>query len=274
MKKKLNIDQIHKEELKILIETIKFFEKNNIKYSVYAGTLLGAVRHKGFIPWDDDIDLMLPRPEYEKLIKLAKNNNCKIGEYLVTGARLKNAFYPIIKVVNPNIQTKSNHLSKKNQINLWIDVFPLDGVAEDYSKNMRKIQKIQKFYFYRVFSYKKIADSRKNVFVKAIKIVVKFFINFINPMFISNFIDKTARKHSFEKSNYAGNYIFGYGKKEIMIKSELEEYTKLMFENNEVCGIKNYDKYLSSVYGDYMKLPPKEKRISHSFEAWSIKDEK
>ena len=125
-RKYLNIKEIQEEELNILKETIKFLDHNNIKYYIFYGTLLGAVRHQGFIPWDDDIDIAIPRPEYEKLIKILKEKNNKINNLNIEsiGYEVGVSDWPFIKIVNKDIKLEDELNCDKN---LWIDVFPLDG---------------------------------------------------------------------------------------------------------------------------------------------------
>ena len=105
-KKYLDIKEIQKEELNILKETIKFLNKNNIKYYIFYGTLLGAVRHQGFIPWDNDIDIAIPRPEYEKLINILKEKNNKINNMNIEsiGYEVGVSDWPFIKIVNKDIK--------------------------------------------------------------------------------------------------------------------------------------------------------------------------
>ena len=100
---KLNTREIQLEELNILKETIKFLNNNDIKYGLHAGTLLGAVRHKGFIPWDDDIDIYLTRPNYNKFIDCVKKEQNKIGSFNVISIDLNNSYIPFAKVTNPKI---------------------------------------------------------------------------------------------------------------------------------------------------------------------------
>ena len=139
--KQLNIREIQLEEVEILKEFIKFANENNLKYYLSGGTMIGAVRHQGFIPWDDDIDIAMPRPDYDRLINLAKTK--KISEELeIKSLELGNLAYPFVKIINKNIDIVSKSAEDKN---LWIDIFPIDAVPSDYEEQKKLIKKVMNY---------------------------------------------------------------------------------------------------------------------------------
>ena len=130
--KYLTLEEIHKEETEILKKFISFCDENNLTYYICGGTLLGAIRHKGFIPWDDDIDVMMPRNEFEKLEKIL--NEKKIAENLsFISYDNGNMHYPFGKVINTNIKIDDSCVKDKLEQYLWIDIFPMDGIPESLS---------------------------------------------------------------------------------------------------------------------------------------------
>ena len=132
----LTLDEIHYEEKEILKETVKFLDEHNLTYFITYGTLLGAVRHGGFIPWDDDIDLVMARPEYNKFVEYLKEHGNKIsGNLEVIGLELNNSDFPILKIINKNIRV--NEKDKADQY-LWLDIFPLDATPKDNAKFFKK----------------------------------------------------------------------------------------------------------------------------------------
>ena len=136
----LSNKEIKKELLNILYILDIFLTNHNLKYSITSGTLLGAVRHKGFIPWDDDIDISMLRPDYNKLIHILKNIN-KIDESLSgIGFELGNSNIPFLKIINKNIKTEEKIIRDiTDEGNLWVDIFPFDGIPNHFSGLNTKI---------------------------------------------------------------------------------------------------------------------------------------
>ena len=258
-KEYLDFRQIQLEELKILKYVIEFLKENKINYYIYAGTFLGAVRHKGFIPWDDDIDIAITRPEYDKLIALLKNN-CDINDEIMGIAfELGNSDRPFLKFINKRISVHSDiHFDK----NLYIDVFPLDAIPEKSRNYYKKILFLKKLYFVKRADY-------YNKSIKSIKIgfiytsIFKYILRLVNYNdFIQFYIDY-CKKYNYDNCTYVNNNVWGLNDYERKIsKLDLID-TNYIFEETEVNGMKNYDDILTNIYGDYMKLPPIEKRITH-----------
>lgn len=268
MEEILSLKEIQFEEKKMLREIIDFFKDKKLIYYIWLGSFLGAVRHKGFIPWDDDIDLAMVRTEYNKLITYLKTHGNKISENLYCeGYELgNNDDFLILKVYNKNIRVKD--CGEKVDKYLWIDIFPLDKVPENNNRHFR----ICKF-LYIIFLLKREQKNRvelmaSNKTKKIIKTIILFIL-------------KLWRYESYMKFFY--NYCTKYNNSDysyLCINTMPDKNTKChindlvdsnyKFEDLTVNGIKNYDKILSLEYGDYMKLPPKKDRITHEFEAWRI----
>ena len=254
MNKEIVLKKIQEQELLLLKECIKLCEDNNIEYFDLGGTLLGAVRHQGFIPWDDDIDLGIPRKYYDKLIELLSDNEEVVLE--------KN-------IINLNVlqyKKKENIQIGSESYSVYIDLFPLDGVPN--GKIARKIF-LTKFLLYRVL-YKFSIVDKLNIVDRGF--VGNLVVNFMKKIKINKTLStkriveklhEIAATYSFDNSDFVGNILGRYREKEIVSKKIFGNSKLLKFEDIEIRSPEDYDGYLKHIYGDYMKLPKEEDRIAH-----------
>ncbi len=268
---KLTLNEIQKEELELLKYFITICEENNLHYYLMGGTLLGAVRHKGFIPWDDDIDLFMPRPEYDKLIKLIKNNKvCLTNNTCFHSYELNNDYVPFLKFVNKNISVNINDKYALDKY-LWIDIFPIDGLPNnesDADRYMKTMYFKSLLYVIKSTNIKNIFKTSKNKKDGFVKLVLKIFTAFLNKdKMIQKYI-REVKKYNYSDSIYASNVIWAPRQAPFYKKDIFIEEIELDFENIKAKTFRKYDDYLKQTYGDYMKLPPKNKRYSHSFDAY------
>ena len=245
---------------KRLLEIMKWFhnfcEQNNLQYYALGGTLIGAIRHKGFIPWDDDIDIGMPRNDYEQFIKLTFKK--EFGNFIIESLKNKNKDYIW---AYSKIYDKSTTFIEENKVKrgIFIDVFPIDGVCD---KKLMLFGSYIKILVIKKIILSIIAPYRKRSFIKTIivKILNKIYSYTQKDKLVNFLISIIAKKN---KSNYVIN-IFGiYGYKEIVKRKILGTPKKYIFENIYIYGPEYYDDYLKNIYGNYMELPPLEKRIGH-----------
>lgn len=270
--KKLTVDEIKECEKKILETFADFCEHNALAYYLTFGTLLGAVRHNGFIPWDDDIDVAMPRPDYNRLRELLSKTDGFITETIRLNTPYSKDFqYPISKVVDTSTFVQEPSMKKKYTTSLWIDVFPIDGLPSNDIKAERffeKIGRMRKYYFYTI--------ERKysgNSFIGKIKYnSVKALLTFPYELKKQQqVIDEKAQKYSFDKAVQVGIVIDADAQTSKMPVSDLEQI-KVIFEGREYTTFKNYDAFLRRVFhGDYMQLPPEKDRVyKHGFDAYRL----
>ena len=261
----LSLKKIQKEEKNMLKKIIKYFDENQLTYFVCGGTLLGAIRHKGFIPWDDDVDILMPRPDYMKLQSIALTK--KIDESLdVHSFELGNLNDPFCKIYNLNTVMERYNSLDEYDTHMWIDVFPLDGLPESDRKTKRIFQKSifwRKLLMIRKLKDERVIEGSKTKIEKILKPFVKFFVDFLPKKFYVKRINKLCLKYPYEKVKYVGGIAWGYGPKEKMLKSEVDKIVKVDFEKMKVKTFSCWDYYLHNLYGDYMKLPPKKEQIAH-----------
>lgn len=261
------VTEIEQKEMQINI--LKYVHdmcvKNGIEYSLCGGTLLGAVRHKGFIPWDDDIDIFLTRPEYEKLIALLEN-----GKYLLISPKEDKYYHVFSKLVDSRTRIEMTNKSEEPIPNLgiFIDIFPIDGLP-DKKEDQEKFTKKTRSLMYQM----RLTLSREyhNATAEWKKKVKKIFLY---PVHILAKLIRSPEKRKkdllnkmisfpFEKSTHGGFILSAYGIKEALLVDVFKGQKELEFEGDKFMAFERYEEYLVAIYGDYMKLPPEEKRVSH-----------
>ncbi|MBO6145661.1 MAG: LicD family protein [Bacilli bacterium] len=264
-----------KEQQLLLIEMLdyitKICDKNNINYSLIGGSLIGAIRHKGMIPWDDDIDIILMPNEYEKLIDILKKKNDK---YYLLESNNQDYSYPFSKLIDRRTFLIEEGQEVIENYGVYLDIFKYKYVSNN--KIIRYIQ-----YKTIVLVKMLIGSSAQNRDkIKKEKNIIKRLRNFIAHIIGNNNLIKIYEnmyRNNIKKTNYILSNWPAYGfKKEIQLTDNMKLYKKVKFENIESMISSNYDEILKTTFGDYMKLPPKEKRKSHHKMKvyWRDKDEK
>ena len=252
---------ISNEEMKsIQISMLKdlhgFCEKNNIDYFLCGGSLLGAVRHKGMIPWDDDIDVAMTRDNYNKFLECYSSQTYKLHKFSKDG----NYLLPFAKISHPG--TVLNEVTNVGEdIGINIDLFPVDGLPEGDGKAIRFVKQMKNLWGLIVCAT--VTEWSKRSKLKKFEIVTikTFYRLFPIQKQIVAFTNKYAQKYSFENAEKAAVVVWGYGLKEIVDKKSFTPTILVPFEDFEVRIPINYDIYLKSLYGNYMQLPPEEQRV-------------
>ena len=258
------LQEIELENLRMLMEIC---EKNHLRYYLIGGSLLGAMRHKGFIPWDDDIDVGLPRPDYNRFVQIAK-------DYLPAHMDIKtmtsdpNYKCYFTRLINNKKKIYWDHGQYTAVIGVWMDVFPLDGLPEN--PLLRKMQvfrvKLNKA-LYKFTQIDYVTTNRTNRPLSE-RVLIRFaqlthIGRLLNADKRLKKLDRALQKYDYDASAYAWNFSGCYGKREIVPHIQLGGSRTAEFEGMQVSIPEAAEDYLTSIYGDYMKLPPEDQRKSH-----------
>lgn len=254
--RELELEEIRNIQLDILKEVSDFCDENNLTYFLCGGTLLGAIRHEGYIPWDDDIDIMMPKPDYERLIEGFKSEDLKLYNH----NSIKGYNNPFVKISDTKTKAIGRGI-KDYEIGVNIDVFPLDGFPNSSILTSLHINRVK---IYRSLMKAEYITSKKDqsIIKSFIAFISKITLQFVSKKVLLEKITQVSKKYRFEYSRFAGILVWGYGKREVCPKSVFNKQIDVLFEGNYFKGPEDYDTYLTNVYGDYMKLPPVEKRQS------------
>ena len=254
----------------IMLDTLKSIDKccrdNDIKYSLSWGTMIGAIRHHGFVPWDDDIDLMMSREDYNRFLRLY--NDSRFSVY--TPHKDENCIQLLTKVYRKDTKIVFNNYKEKSLFGLWISIFPYDNVPD---KKLRKWE-IKRTLLFSLYHFKTVRYLDTDSFIrKMIKFVLKIPVIPFSSYYLEKKADKHLSKYNHIKTKKICLWDCGVGyNKFFYFPSELfDDYTDVDFDGIKCRIIGGYDKFLRMYYGDYMKLPPEEDQVpSHNYKAFYV----
>ncbi|MBP3370412.1 MAG: LicD family protein [Clostridia bacterium] len=261
--KEMTFEEFKRVELDILLDVAKFCDDNSIAYFLGYGTLIGAVRHKGFIPWDDDIDIYMPRDDYNKFIELFVGD-AKPERLEAIHPHHPKSRQPFMKIIdNHTVKIEKGIDFSAGYLGVDIDVFPVDGQPEDskeFEKWFKKLDRLYTLYFLSVID--KGTTLKRRLAYSAMK-VVKIF------MPIKKILKKTEALHAkypFATSKYVGSIESACNVRGDRARREcFEGYEWCDFEGYKFKMPKGYHEIMTNLYGDYMQLPPEEARVTHHF---------
>ena len=263
MKDKISLAESKSIELEILDYIHEKCKEHGLRYFIAYGTLLGAIRHKGFIPWDDDVDICMPRPDYEQLLKIIKKENHERFGLLEPGV---NGYYnEFAKIIDARTYLDQGDCEETYNGGIWVDIFPLDGIPKN---NFFFRWKLNTLYFFKALaSFKKIPQRHRKL--KPLLWLPWKFSRLMGWHKILQMEEKIAKSHKYEDYEFV-TYVLHNSSNNVFFKREMfEDLIEVKFEDRLYLAPKDYDAYLRLSYGeDYMELPPIEKRFCHSLEAY------
>lgn len=257
-----SIQQLHRMFIPMLQEFDSFCREHGLRYFLDGGTLLGAVRDGGFIPWDDDVDIVMPRPDYERLIcewngsmsLLCHEKDC---EYVFPYIKL---FHP----VTPVVEIQDEEFRIQSKVFLKIDLYPMDGVSPSKHSAFRQgsiVKLWKKWLFLRIDK-----QESRNIF----KRFAYKCLRLIPTNFFYNRLDSAMKMYDYESSRFVTRWRTSNGAVSIFEKNVVEPLSVVSFENERLSCPADYDTYLTKTYGDYMQLVRQNEGLRHSTTASSV----
>lgn len=268
MLRKLSNKEVKEIQLEIMDDIHNFCVSNNLRYTLGAGSLLGAMRHKGYIPWDDDIDILLPRPDYEKFLKSYKSDK----DYYSLRHDRNDKYYvsAFAKVYDTRTIAKSGNIIDNRSV--FVDVFPIDGMPDEseiepYLKEVTKI----------------LEDLRKSgkyyKFTNSILQKINFFIKYLlkrlsvsRTEVLHRRLNQILSQYKFDSSEFAGVAVGTYGIKDIVTRDIFDSFELKRFEDRQFFCVSKADEYLTHIYGDWRTPPSKEKQVGEHFDEVFIEE--
>lgn len=264
------MNQIQEISFGILEIINEICEKNNIEFFLIGGSMLGAIRHKGFIPWDDDIDIGMLREEYEKFLEIAEKELFSPYE-IHTYNNTDSHYYYFSHVVDTRFQVKRTGSKDKRIEDVWVDIYPIDGFPKSKIIQIVKYAKLTFYNFMYHLGYFECVNVERPDRAKYQKLIISFVsrvypLLHINGAKWRNKIDKELRKGNALTDSYLINFIGMKGIKELFPASVLRNRSVYEFEGKIFYGPRDYETYLHQLYGEYM-IPPKDSdKKSHPME--------
>lgn len=254
--------KLHSLHLVLANEVRRICEKHNIKYFMIAGTLLGAIRHQGFIPWDDDMDIGMLRIDYEKFINACEKELDRNKFYLQNDKMDRNYTYNFAKLrLNGTEIIEEFSLDVETHQGIYIDIFPFDNVPDN---RVKRFIQYKEFWFLKNLLWIKCGYGDKYIKKQLSFKIAKCLVKLFSIEFLKLKKYNVITRYENEKTTFvvAGEGAYGL-KKETIQRNWIEILTEYNFETEKYFGISDYNGYLSYFYGDYMTLPPKDKRNHH-----------
>ncbi len=256
-----NTDLLKKKLTEMLGWFHSFCVTHGLRYYALGGTMLGAVRHGGFIPWDDDIDVGMPRRDFERLSELLAD---KTGRYVLENAESEDPayFYPFSKLYD----TQTTLIEHKRYVlkrGIYLDIFPLDGIGNTREESVRHYRRVHKKYnllLARTGAVRKGRAWYKNMAVCLLRLIPDCLLS--NKHILRELVD-LCRRYDYDECAWFGNLVGAWRLREVMPREVMGEPRLYPFEGLLIYGVADADRYLTNLYGDWRKLPPEEKRATH-----------
>ena len=246
-------EDVKRIQCELLQDIANFCEQEGITYFLAYGTLIGAIRHNGFIPWDDDIDIAMPRTDYDKFVKTYNQRNS--DKRVIDRSVNSDYNVPFAKVYDARTWLDEYKYSHQDY-GIYIDIFPIDGYGN-------KCQMLKARLLDKLLHAKRANFKKRSLLKNLSNMLAKLFLLPFSINDLLKYADANARKFAFGSTERAGNFLETYGTCEV---GDTEWFAKTVFHEFEGKQFRipvGYDQWLRNIYGDYMQLPPVEEQVAH-----------
>lgn len=269
----LSLKEMQQVYLELLKEFDALCQAHDLRYDLAGGSLLGAVRHGGFIPWDDDIDVCMPRPDYRRLLELKEQGQLKLSRNRdIISHRDRTFARHFGRYVRHDVRRLSEMAEDNDCPYIGMDIFPIDGLPEGKWAFQWQCFQIRQLRRFLLTSVEKKGTSRKGAIAAKIKDLYRPLLKKIGPYRMAARLDWVCSKVPFESAKHVGAVTGMYGARERWSKEQMLPQKRIKFEDTEACIFENYDIYLSNLFGDYMRLPPVEQQVPHCDSGYRVKE--
>lgn len=269
----LSLKEMQQVYLELLKEFDAICQEHNLRYDLAGGSLLGAVRHGGFIPWDDDIDVCMPRPDYRRLLELKAQGTLKLPSGRdVISHRDRSMARHFGRYVRHDVRRLSDMAEENDCPYIGMDIFPIDGLPKGKLAFKWQCFRIRQLRRFLLTSVEKKGTSRRGALAAKIKDLYRPLLKTIGPYRIAARLDRVCSRIPFEKAEFVGAVTGMYGTRERWLKEQMLPQKRMKFEDTEASVFANYDIYLSNLFGDYMRLPPAEQQVPHCDSGYRVKE--
>lgn len=266
MKKELSIKETQQISLEILHEVSSICEELNLRYFLMYGTLIGAIRHQGYIPWDDDVDIMMPRKDYKQLLNYFYENRDKYPHLEIFNHDVNPKYPYMITRISDNRYIIEMVNEDQYGMGVFIDIYPFDGLGntlEEAKRYAKKGDLLSSICYQSTRKHFKM-ETTTNSLKKVLKFPFYCFSKLVGKEYTQKKLKKFEEEKDYDSSKYVGCIVWlSGGQKDIFERRWLDDFIMKPYEQYEFRVPKEYDKVLSHIYGDYMCLPPVNERVGH-----------